>query len=182
MEDILKVFGVNWKLLGIQMVNFGILMYFLHRFLYKPVFAMLDKRQATLAKGLKDAADAAQADAQDRATASAGVDDEVQRVDDARAEKEMREEQLREAQATRADVEVAAADPTGTAAGAASVRAESEIRDRTPEQVTDARARADEATDAVRHPVATAEGELESKLDVEVEGEVGGSIGPTTKK
>ena len=53
--DALLAFGINWKLLLIQMVNFGLLLAILYRYLYKPLFAMLDKRQAEIAKGLKDA-------------------------------------------------------------------------------------------------------------------------------
>lgn len=39
----------------IQGVNFGLLLAILYRYLYKPLFAMLDKRQAEIAKGLTDA-------------------------------------------------------------------------------------------------------------------------------
>ena len=53
--DALLAFGINWKLLLIQMVNFGLLLAILYRYLYKPLFAMLDKRQAEIAKGLRDA-------------------------------------------------------------------------------------------------------------------------------
>ena len=53
--EVLQAFGINWKLLLIQGVNFGLLLAILYRYLYKPLFAMLDKRQAEIAKGLKDA-------------------------------------------------------------------------------------------------------------------------------
>ena len=53
--DALTAFGVNWKLLLIQGVNFGVLLFLLHRFLYKPLFALLAKRQEAIAKGLRDA-------------------------------------------------------------------------------------------------------------------------------
>lgn len=53
--EILNVFGVHWKLLAAQVVNFSIALYILHRYLYKPVFAMLKKRQDIIAKGLSDA-------------------------------------------------------------------------------------------------------------------------------
>lgn len=53
--DALLAFGVNWKLLIIQGVNFGLLLLVLYRFLYKPLFSLLEKRQRLIAKGLEDA-------------------------------------------------------------------------------------------------------------------------------
>ncbi len=53
--EALLAFGVNWKLLLIQAVNFSLLLAILYRFLYRPVFALLEKRQAVIAKGLEDA-------------------------------------------------------------------------------------------------------------------------------
>src|SRR3989338_4496175 len=55
MIDTLAAFGVNWKLLLIQGVNFGLLLVLLHRFLYKPIFALLEKRQRVIERGLEDA-------------------------------------------------------------------------------------------------------------------------------
>lgn len=57
--EIIQVFGIHWKLLVAQLVNFTIVLFVLHRYLYKPVFAMLEKRQALIAKGIEDAANAA---------------------------------------------------------------------------------------------------------------------------
>lgn len=57
--EALLAFGVNWKLLVIQGINFGLLLLVLYRFLYKPLFALLDKRQHTIEKGLNDAEEAA---------------------------------------------------------------------------------------------------------------------------
>ena len=56
--DALTAFGVNWKLLVIQGVNFGVLLLLLYKFLYKPLFAMLDKRPQAIADGLRDAEEA----------------------------------------------------------------------------------------------------------------------------
>lgn len=53
--EALVAFGVNWKLLLIQGVNFALLLFILHRFLYKPLFALLEKRQRIIEKGLGDA-------------------------------------------------------------------------------------------------------------------------------
>ena len=54
-----EAFSVDvWKL-GFQVVNFLILLYLLNRFLFKPVLARLDERNATISKGLEDAETAA---------------------------------------------------------------------------------------------------------------------------
>lgn len=55
MEEIAKVFGLNWKLLLIQAVNFGVLVMVLWYFLYTPILKMLDDRRAKVAKGVADA-------------------------------------------------------------------------------------------------------------------------------
>lgn len=55
MEQILDVFGVNWKLLLIQAVNFGLLLAVLHRYLYKPVLAMVDTRRAKIENAIHNA-------------------------------------------------------------------------------------------------------------------------------
>lgn len=55
MEQILDVFGVNWKLLLIQVVNFGLLLAVLHRYLYKPVLAMVDTRRAKIENAIHNA-------------------------------------------------------------------------------------------------------------------------------
>lgn len=56
--EALLAFGVNWKLLLIQGVNFGLLLFLLHRYLYKPLFALLEKRQNVIERGLHDAEEA----------------------------------------------------------------------------------------------------------------------------
>lgn len=55
MEQIVTVFGVNWKLFLIQAVNFGLLLLVLYRFLYRPVLAMIDTRKAKIENAVKDA-------------------------------------------------------------------------------------------------------------------------------
>lgn len=55
MGEILNVFGVNWKLMAIQMVNFGLLLVLLHRFLYRPVLKILEQRRAMTVKAVEDA-------------------------------------------------------------------------------------------------------------------------------
>jgi len=58
MEEIAKVFGLDWKLLIIQAVNFGVLLLVLWYFLYKPVLKMLDERRGKIQKGVEDAENA----------------------------------------------------------------------------------------------------------------------------
>ncbi len=57
--EIAAVFGLNWKLLLIQAVNFGIVLFVLHRFLYRPLLHMIDERRLTIRKGVADAEEAA---------------------------------------------------------------------------------------------------------------------------
>lgn len=58
MNEILEVFGVDWKLLIVQTVNFVVLVIGLSYFLYRPTIALLKKRADVVAQGLKDAEDA----------------------------------------------------------------------------------------------------------------------------
>jgi F-type H+-transporting ATPase subunit b len=58
MHQLLETFGIEWRLLLLQALNFGIVLLALRHFLYKPVFAMLAKRQELVAKGVQDAKDA----------------------------------------------------------------------------------------------------------------------------
>lgn len=54
MEQIVSVFGINWKLLLIQGVNFALLLAILYKFLYKPVLHMVDTRRAKIENAIKD--------------------------------------------------------------------------------------------------------------------------------
>ena len=55
MEQIVSVFGINWKLLLIQVVNFGLLLAILHRYLYRPVLEMVDTRRTKIENSIRDA-------------------------------------------------------------------------------------------------------------------------------
>ena len=55
MGEIAAVFGINWKLLLIQSVNFGVLLLILWRYLYTPLVKMMAKRQTAIEQGVKDA-------------------------------------------------------------------------------------------------------------------------------
>jgi F-type H+-transporting ATPase subunit b len=46
---------LDWWTIGLQTVNFGVLVWLLHRFLYKPVLAMIDARKAEVQQQYDDA-------------------------------------------------------------------------------------------------------------------------------
>jgi len=58
MADLLQAFGVDWRLLIIQAVNFGVLLAALTYFLYKPILGILDERRKKIEQGVKDASKA----------------------------------------------------------------------------------------------------------------------------
>src|SRR3989344_6005858 len=55
MNELFAAFGVDWKLLAAQGVNFGIVLVALWYFLYRPVMTTLEKRRTLVAKGVEDA-------------------------------------------------------------------------------------------------------------------------------
>jgi F-type H+-transporting ATPase subunit b len=55
MEAILTTFGIDWRLLLINAVNFGLLMVALTYFLYTPITKMLEERRQRVAQGVRDA-------------------------------------------------------------------------------------------------------------------------------
>ena len=61
MDQLIHAFGLDVKLIIIQVFNFGILMLLLTYFLYKPVLKMLSDREEKIAKGIEDAEGAAKA-------------------------------------------------------------------------------------------------------------------------
>lgn len=61
MEQLLDAFGIDWKLLIAQAVNFGVLLAVLTFLLYKPLLKTLDERAEKVAKGVRDAEEAAEA-------------------------------------------------------------------------------------------------------------------------
>ncbi len=58
MAELFSAFGINWKLVVAQMVNFGALLFLLSYFLYTPILKLLDERRERIAKGVKDAEEA----------------------------------------------------------------------------------------------------------------------------
>lgn len=59
MSELFAAFGINWKLIVAQMINFGALVFLLSYFLYRPILKLLDERREKIAKGVKDAEEAA---------------------------------------------------------------------------------------------------------------------------
>lgn len=59
MEVIFSTFGIDVKLIVVQIINFGLLMAVLGYFLYNPILRILNEREAKITQGLKDAEDAA---------------------------------------------------------------------------------------------------------------------------
>jgi F-type H+-transporting ATPase subunit b len=55
MSDLFAAFGINWKLLLIQAVNFGLLLSVLTYFLYRPILRIIDERQRKIAEGVATA-------------------------------------------------------------------------------------------------------------------------------
>src|SRR3990167_5866684 len=64
MDEIINAFGIDARLIIIQVVNFGILMVALGYFLYKPILRILKEREEKITQGLQDAEAAAQAKAE----------------------------------------------------------------------------------------------------------------------
>ena len=58
MEEIVHAFGIDWRLIVIQMFNFAILLGALWYFLYTPVLNLLKEREAKIRKGVEDAKNA----------------------------------------------------------------------------------------------------------------------------
>lgn len=53
--EILHAFGIDWKLITIQGLNFVVVLFVLYRYAYRPVLALLEKRRSLIETGLKDA-------------------------------------------------------------------------------------------------------------------------------
>lgn len=68
-------FGVDLFKLAFQIINFLLILYLLNRFLFKRVLALLDERQAKIAKGLEDAEAAARDRELARAEREAALDE-----------------------------------------------------------------------------------------------------------
>jgi len=61
MQEILHAFGIDWRLIVIQIFNFGVLAGVLWYFLYTPVLKLLNDREEKIKKGILDAEEAGRA-------------------------------------------------------------------------------------------------------------------------
>lgn len=61
MESLIQAFGIDLRLITIQVINFVVLAAVLSYLLYKPVLKMLNEREAKIKQGLNDALAAAKA-------------------------------------------------------------------------------------------------------------------------
>jgi len=104
MDQILGIFGIEWKILLVNFFNFTVLLIVLTYLLYKPVIKLLDERRAKVEKTIKDAKEAEEKLSQIKETEKKVIS-EAQRkaqdtIDSAQAEaKKEHEEIVREAQA-----------------------------------------------------------------------------------
>jgi len=55
MDDLLQTLGIQWTKLIPQLFNFGIVLFVLWKWAYKPVFTMLDARQKKIAESVANA-------------------------------------------------------------------------------------------------------------------------------
>ena len=58
MDGLISAFGIDWRLLLIQGVNFAALLAGLTYFLYTPVMKLIDERRERVAEGVRSAAEA----------------------------------------------------------------------------------------------------------------------------
>ena len=58
MSDLFAAFGIDWRLLVINLINFGLLLAALWYFLYEPLTSMLETRRRKMAQGVADAEEA----------------------------------------------------------------------------------------------------------------------------
>lgn len=120
MSELFSAFGIDWKLLLLQAVNFGILLAALTYFLYRPILRIIDERREKVAEGVR------KAEAADR------------RLEEAKAEGEqMIGAAAREAEQLAATARARATEKGSEIVSAAEARAEAVVRE--------ARASAEEA-------------------------------------
>lgn len=61
MDQLIQAFGIDVKLIIVQIINFTLLVGLLSYFLYKPVLKLLADREEKVTQGIKDAEEAAKA-------------------------------------------------------------------------------------------------------------------------
>lgn len=114
MESILSTFGIDWRLLLINIGNFALLLAGLWYFMYGPIMAMLEERRQKVVKGVEDAEAAARARQEIEGERSGVLAKAAQEADEAlaraRAAAGARERELVEEAGRRAEAIVAQAE------------------------------------------------------------------------
>lgn len=107
MGELFAAFGVDWRLLIAQGVNFLIVFGGLTFFLYKPLMRVLSEREKKIAEGLKDAAEAetarAEIESQKTTILSEAQQEAGKVVERAVSEAKMERSQIVKAAQTRAE-------------------------------------------------------------------------------
>ena len=60
MDELVRNFGIDWKLLLAQAVNFGVLLAVLWKFAYRPILKVLRSRREEIERGIRDTEAAAE--------------------------------------------------------------------------------------------------------------------------
>lgn len=53
MDKFIHEFGINWKLMFAQLINFAVLVFVLGKFVYKPIIKALDARKKKIEEGIE---------------------------------------------------------------------------------------------------------------------------------
>lgn len=108
MDRLVAAFGIDWKLLFAQGVNFAIVFGVLSYFLYKPALRVIEARRAKIAEGVRAAEQAdrrlAEADEEKNQIVGNAVREAEGLVAAARTRAEERAEEIVDKAQTRADV------------------------------------------------------------------------------
>ena len=114
MEQLITAFGIDSKLIVIQIINFFALMALLSYFLYKPVLKLLNEREEKIKQGIVDAEEASRAKAsaqEEKEHVLSLAQKEAQDIDArAKAFGKQKEEELLAVAQTKADDVVKAAE------------------------------------------------------------------------
>lgn len=114
MAELLEAFGINWKLLLVQALNFGVLLLILWKFLYTPVLKLIDERRQKIAEGVQNAEEAeeklARSETEGKEIVATASREAEKIVASAREHAEEKGSQLMRAAETRAEAVLADAE------------------------------------------------------------------------
>lgn len=117
MEQLIQAFGIDVRLITIQIINFAILMGLLSYFLYKPVLKLLREREERIVQGIKDAEAAAvaknQAEAEKQTILAVAQSEAVAVAERAKAHADATSEETLAAARSKAAAMIAEAEARG---------------------------------------------------------------------